>query len=59
MKCCPGALPGQLSKAEKGQLGLQPVAQQMHSVIMLDLLMAVMDGFEVVHELWQTEHGKV
>jgi signal transduction histidine kinase/DNA-binding response OmpR family regulator len=48
----------QVNEAENGQLALQSVAQQMPSVIMLDLMMPVMDGFEFVHELRQTEHGK-
>lgn len=48
----------QVSEAENGKLALQSVAKQMPSVIMLDLMMPVMDGFEFVHELRQTEYGK-
>ena len=48
----------QVNEAENGQLALQSVASQVPSVIMLDLMMPVMDGFEFVHELRQTDYGK-
>jgi signal transduction histidine kinase/DNA-binding response OmpR family regulator len=48
----------QVNEAENGQLALESVAKQLPSVIMLDLMMPVMDGFEFVHELRQTEYGK-
>jgi signal transduction histidine kinase/DNA-binding response OmpR family regulator len=48
----------QVNEAENGQLALESVAKQMPSVIMLDLMMPVMDGFEFVHELRQTDYGQ-
>ncbi len=38
-------------EAENGKLALEAVAKELPSVIMLDLMMPVMDGFEFVHEL--------
>ena len=42
-------------EAENGADGLRRVAQQAPSLIVLDLLMAEMDGFEFVHTLRRTE----
>jgi signal transduction histidine kinase/DNA-binding response OmpR family regulator len=41
----------QVSEAENGQLALAKLAEQKPSLILLDLLMPVMDGFEFVMEM--------
>ena len=42
--------------AENGRIGLERVAQQIPELILLDLMMPVMDGFEFVYRL--REHGE-
>jgi CheY-like chemotaxis protein len=46
----------QVNETENGKLALQSVAKKMLSVIMLDLMMPIMDGFKFVH-VRQTEYG--
>ena len=41
----------QVSEAENGQVGLERLADQTPSLILLDLMMPVMDGFEFVMEM--------
>jgi len=41
----------QVSEAENGRVGLEKVAEQAPSLILLDLMMPVMDGFEFVMEM--------
>jgi signal transduction histidine kinase/DNA-binding response OmpR family regulator len=41
----------QVSEAENGQVGLEKVVEQAPSLILLDLMMPVMDGFEFVMEM--------
>jgi CheY-like chemotaxis protein/anti-sigma regulatory factor (Ser/Thr protein kinase) len=41
----------QVSEAENGQVALEMLAQQAPSLILLDLMMPVMDGFEFVMEM--------
>jgi CheY-like chemotaxis protein len=41
----------QVSEAENGRLGLEKVVEQAPSLILLDLMMPVMDGFEFVMEM--------
>jgi PAS domain S-box-containing protein len=41
----------QVSEAENGRVGLEKVAEQAVSLILLDLIMPVMDGFEFVMEM--------
>jgi len=41
----------QVSEAENGQVGLERLADQSPSLILLDLMMPVMDGFEFVMEM--------
>ena len=41
----------QVSEAENGQVGLERLADQRPSLILLDLMMPVMDGFEFVMEM--------
>jgi CheY-like chemotaxis protein len=48
-----------VSEAENGRVGLQQMAQSRPDLIVLDLMMPVMDGFEFVRELrkvqtWQS-----
>ena len=40
-----------MSEAENGRLGLEKVVEQAPSLILLDLMMPVMDGFEFVMEM--------
>jgi CheY-like chemotaxis protein len=40
-----------VSEAENGKLALDEVARESPSLILLDLMMPVMDGFEFVHEM--------
>lgn len=47
-----------MSEAENGKLALEAVARELPAVIMLDLMMPVMDGFEFVHELRKTGYGR-
>jgi signal transduction histidine kinase/DNA-binding response OmpR family regulator len=47
-----------VTEAENGQLALEAVEKELPSIIMLDLMMPVMDGFEFVHALRQTESGQ-
>jgi len=42
-----------VSEAENGKVALDAIAQQIPAVILLDLMMPVMDGFEFVHEVRQ------
>jgi CheY-like chemotaxis protein len=44
-----------VSEAENGQVGLERVAAQRPNLILLDLMMPVMDGFEFVHQLRSVE----
>jgi CheY-like chemotaxis protein len=41
----------QVSEAENGQVALEKLAEQAPSLILLDLMMPVMDGFEFVMEM--------
>jgi len=45
-------------EAENGEIGLQRVAQCQPRLILLDLIMPKMDGFEFVHQLRKTEAGR-
>ncbi len=45
----------QVTESVNGQEGLERVAEQMPSLVILDLMMPVMDGFEFVHRLRQNE----
>jgi DNA-binding response OmpR family regulator len=45
----------QLSEAENGRVGLNQLAKRKSDLIILDLLMPVMDGFEFLEELHKTE----
>jgi CheY-like chemotaxis protein/anti-sigma regulatory factor (Ser/Thr protein kinase) len=45
----------QVSEAENGQVALEKLAEQTPSLILLDLLMPVMDGFEFVMEMHKRE----
>jgi signal transduction histidine kinase/CheY-like chemotaxis protein len=44
-----------VAEAENGRVALERVAEQRPEVILLDLMMPVMDGFEFVRELRKTE----
>ena len=44
--------------AENGQVGLERFAAQAPDLILLDLMMPVMDGFEFVRRLRETEAGR-
>jgi signal transduction histidine kinase/DNA-binding response OmpR family regulator len=44
-----------VTEAENGQLALDEVARDAPSIILLDLMMPVMDGFEFVHEIRQQD----
>jgi len=45
----------QVSEAENGQVALEKLAEQAPSLILLDLMMPVMDGFEFVMEMHKLE----
>ena len=45
-------------EAENGNVGLQRVAECPPRLILLDLMMPKMDGFEFVHQLRKTEAGR-
>ncbi len=45
----------QVSEAENGQVALESLAEQAPSLILLDLMMPVMDGFEFVMEMHKLE----
>jgi CheY-like chemotaxis protein len=45
----------QVSEAENGQVALDKLAEQAPSLILLDLMMPVMDGFEFVMEMHKLE----
>jgi signal transduction histidine kinase/CheY-like chemotaxis protein len=47
-----------VQEAENGKLALEAVAKELPAIIMLDLMMPVMDGFEFVHELRKTGYGQ-
>jgi signal transduction histidine kinase/CheY-like chemotaxis protein len=47
-----------VKQAENGKQALEAVAEDLPSVILLDLMMPVMDGFEFVHELRKVEPWK-
>jgi len=47
-----------VAEAENGLIGLEQVARRMPQVILLDLMMPVMDGFEFVHELRKKEEWR-
>ena len=47
-----------MQEAENGKLALEAVAKELPAIIMLDLMMPVMDGFEFVHELRKTGYGR-
>jgi signal transduction histidine kinase/CheY-like chemotaxis protein len=47
-----------VSEAENGRRGLQSVARQVPDLIVLDLMMPEMDGFEFVAELRKSESGR-
>jgi signal transduction histidine kinase/DNA-binding response OmpR family regulator len=47
-----------VSEAENGRRGLQSIARQVPDLIVLDLLMPEMDGFEFVAELRKSESGR-
>jgi CheY-like chemotaxis protein len=48
----------QVSEAENGQMALELLAEQAPSLILLDLMMPVMDGFEFVMEMRKLEFSK-
>jgi signal transduction histidine kinase/CheY-like chemotaxis protein len=48
----------QVSEAENGRVGLEQVADQRPSLILLDLMMPVMDGFEFVMEMRKLNESK-
>jgi signal transduction histidine kinase/DNA-binding response OmpR family regulator len=47
-----------VSEADNGRRGLQSVARQVPDLILLDLMMPEMDGFEFVAELRKSESGR-
>jgi PAS domain S-box-containing protein len=47
-----------VAEAENGRVGLQQVARVHPGLILLDLMMPEMDGFEFATELRKTEHGR-
>jgi len=47
----------QVREAENGRVGLEKVAEQAPSLILLDLMMPVMDGFEFVMEMRKLKHS--
>jgi CheY-like chemotaxis protein len=47
----------QVSEAENGRVALERVAERAPSLILLDLMMPVMDGFEFVMEMRKLESG--
>jgi CheY-like chemotaxis protein len=47
-----------VSEADNGRRGLQNVARQVPDLILLDLMMPEMDGFEFVAELRKSESGR-
>jgi CheY-like chemotaxis protein len=48
----------QVSEAENGQVALERLAEQSPSLILLDLMMPVMDGFEFVMEMHKLDSSK-
>jgi CheY-like chemotaxis protein len=44
-----------IAEAENGKLALESVAESLPDVIMLDLMMPVMDGFQFLHEFRKNE----
>jgi CheY-like chemotaxis protein len=46
----------QVAVAENGRVGLQRVAEMQPDLILLDLMMPEMDGFEVINHLQENEH---
>jgi CheY-like chemotaxis protein len=48
----------QVSEAENGQVALERLAEQTPSLILLDLMMPVMDGFEFVMEMHKLDSSK-
>jgi len=48
----------QVSEAENGRVGLEQVADERPSLILLDLMMPVMDGFEFVMEMRKLNESK-
>ncbi len=47
-----------VTEAENGRRGLQSLARQVPDLILLDLIMPEMDGFEFVAELRKSESGR-
>ena len=47
-----------VAEAENGRAGLERFAEQKPSLILLDLMMPVMDGFEFLRELRLREDGR-
>jgi len=48
----------EVAEAENGRIGLQQVARREPRLILLDLMMPEMDGFQFVTELRRTEEGR-
>jgi len=49
----------QVSEAENGQVALEKLAEQVPSLILLDLMMPVMDGFEFMMEMHKLDSSSV
>ncbi len=49
----------QVTEAENGRVGLERLTQQMPALIILDLMMPEMDGFEFVAELRKNEYWRL
>ena len=48
-----------MSEAENGEVALEQVASQAPSLILLDLMMPVMDGFEFVMEMRKRDSSSI